>query len=312
MQARGVTADDEATRPLIAAIIFQCLIPISDGSTAGAHRAHFQAARDLITPRTDKFGAFAWEFWKYHDMSNGMTSLERPTSTTAALAAAADEAAAALLPDIAGGSDDRPDFNLPEFNTPRGSSGVMIGVCDGLYTHIARIMRIRDRIRARKRRGLEPTVEYRAIRDASVIGRQLLQWQSGHEMHSPEWAAAELYRETALVYLHRSLRASRPEPDLRERVRCGVVYLLALPADHPAQSNLLLPTFVLGCAAFEEDQRRDIEVAFSRIEAYSNLGNVQRAREVVQRVWQMMDEGDERSWDWETVKEEMNYDFLVT
>ena len=322
LTARGEAFSD----PLVACMIFQCLIPISDGSTRGDHLSHLQAARTVIKPRNDAFGRFAWEFYKYHDMSHAMTSLERavpldgdgdPVVVAGLDGADGTDPTSPVLPLSAGGASDPGGAGGPDFATlgdtiPPPSEGVMIGVCDGLFHYIDRVTALRDRIRARKRRGAQPTVAYGSIRDASVLGKALLEWRSGHAEHSAKWVTAELYREAALVYLHRSLRASRPDPDLSARVDCGVLYLCALPGDNSVQSILLLPTFVLGCAAFEPAQRAGIEAAFDKLAAYSFFGNIDRAREVVHQVWGMMDAHDEASWDWETIMRDMGYNFLVT
>ena len=319
-QAAQQRGEEGAAEPLVACIIIQCLIPISEGSVSGYHRAHLAAARTYIKPRPGSdFGRFAWEFYKYHDMSNSITSLERPplsleeleddddvpTPVSAVSATTAVSGSGGFL------GPPQPHLHMPQ-PVAASNEGVMIGVCDGLFRYITRITVIRDRIRARKQRGLAPVVEYRSIRDASSVGKRLLDWQSGHEERTPKWALAELYRETALVYLHRSLRASRPDADLAARVARGIAYLRALPAKHSAQSIVLLPTFVLGCAAFDPAQRTEIEAALEDIEAYSGLGNIPRASEVVHKVWEMMDAGDERSWDWETIMVDMGYNFLVT
>ena len=310
-------AGSDADEPLVACIIMQCLIPITDGSTTGVHRVHLEAARQLIKPRPgNDFLNFAFEFYRYHDMSSTMTSLERPHAKFEELLDDDDEAVATPASATAPTPTTPIAAPHPYFpgmpNAAAPGAGVMIGVCDGLIEHITRISTIRQRIRGRKQQGLTPVVEYRSIRDGSVLGRRLLDWRSGHTTRSPKWVLAELYRETALVYLHRSLRASRPDPDLGGRVDRGLAYLRALPPDHPAQSVVLLPTFVLACAAFDAAQRGHINDAFARLQAYSGLGNIERAREVVTEVWRMMDASDERSWDWETIMADMNYHILVT
>ena len=85
-----------------------------------------------------------------------------------------------------------------------------------------------------------------------------------------------------------------------------------MPAGESTQSIVLLPLFLMSCAAFEEGQRAELEGAFDAVQAYSNLGNIRPARRVVRRVWEMMDWRDERSWDWESVMADMGIDLLVT
>jgi hypothetical protein len=49
------------------------------------------------------------------------------------------------------------------------------------------------------------------------------------------------------------------------------------------------------------------------VHEYSRLGNIVTAHEVVKKIWELMDQGDEeKSWDWEKIIKEMGYDFLVT
>ena len=291
--ARERNADVEDS--IVACMILQCLIPISEGSTDGRHRVHLDAARKYIKFRpNERFGRFAWEFYKYHDMSNTMTSLPRSDF-------------------MLGDAEDygtMPTFTVP--NIIDAGDGVMIGVLDGLFRYITTITSIRNNVRSRKQAGLEPAVEYQSIIEASLVGKQLMEWNSGQEVDTPKYVAAELYREAILVYLHRSIRASRPDPELSDRVDSGIIYLSALPPGNSTQCILLLPTFILGCAAFRPEQRVRIEEAFDRLNDYSRLGNIAPTRVIVHRVWALMDAGDEGSWDWETIMKRMNYDFLIT
>ena len=285
----------EVEDPIVASMILQCLIPISEGSTNGEYRVHLDGARRYIKPRADtKFGAFAWEFYKYHDMSSAVTSLHRPPT---------------YFDDLV---DDRslPSFAVP--HTIHPGDGVMVGVLDGLFKFISRITLLRDHVRARKAQGLEPCCDYPVFDQAAEIDSYLLNWQTGQEKDTARDIAAELYREAVLVYLRRSIRASRPDPEISERVDRGIIYLQTLPSNNSTQCILLLPLFILGCAAFEKHQRDKINIAFDHLQDYSRLGNITPARQVVGTVWEMMDAGDERSWDWETIMLDMKYDFLVT
>ena len=289
------TRNREVEDPIVASMILQCLIPISEGTTNGEYRVHLDGARRYIKPRQDsKFGVFAWEFYKYHDMSSTVTSLYR---------------AKTYFDDL---EDDRslPSFAVP--HTIHPGDGIMIGVLDGLFKFISRITFLRDHVRARKAAGIEPCCDYPVFDQAAEIDSYLLKWETGQEKDTARDVAAELYREAILVYLRRSIRASRPEPEIAERVDRGIIYLHTLPPNNSTQSILLLPLFILGCAAFEKPQRDKIEVAFDNLEGYSRLGNIGPAREVVHKVWEMMDAGDERSWDWETIMQDMKYDLLVT
>ena len=104
---------------------------------------------------------------------------------------------------------------------------------------------------------------------------------------------ADLYRETALVYLHRTLRASQPDDGLSRRVWRGIELLDASNETEVAQCVLLLPTFIFSRAAFQRDEREKIQETFSRLLASNDFGNVEQALELAKRVWDVMDEGDE-------------------
>jgi len=77
-------------------------------------------------------------------------------------------------------------------------------------------------------------------------------------------------------------------------------------------SIMLMPIFLLGVCAFSQEHRPDIEKAFDNLQAYSALGNIKHAKKVVQKVWEMMDDGDGESWYFEKVQHDMGLDFLVT
>jgi len=77
-------------------------------------------------------------------------------------------------------------------------------------------------------------------------------------------------------------------------------------------SILLMPLYLLGLSAFAEEHRPDILKSFEDLQTYSNLGNIKHAKNVVERIWELMDSGDEGSWDFEKVQREMGLDFLVT
>jgi hypothetical protein len=83
--------------------------------------------------------------------------------------------------------------------------------------------------------------------------------------------------------------------------------------DGSTQSILLMPLFLLGCAAFEKEQRPAISEAFERLRSWSGLGNIGYAREIVGEVWGLMDEGrEEETWDWEGIIKGRGWDFLIT
>ena len=289
-QEGGLIVED----PTVASTIVHCLICISKGTTKGEHRDHMKGARELLKldrkSKNPEFQQFIWEFFTYHDVSNSLTSLDwRPVNYD--------------------------DPSLPNFvfqATIQPQSGVVLGVIDGLYKYLKKITALRDNIRARKAANLQPVVLYELLAEAVSIDAEIRAWESKQEPETSRWLAAELYRQCTWVYLYRTIQASKPNPSLSAAVDAGLACLRAIPRGESTQCILLMPLFILGCAAFEERQRPDLEIGFDNLQAYSNLGNIKPAQQIVRRVWEMMDAGDERSWDWETIMVDMGLDLLVT
>ncbi|KAJ6115692.1 hypothetical protein N7523_006109 [Penicillium sp. IBT 18751x] len=276
--------------PIIASTIALSLNTICEGETNGEYRPHMDAARYLLVsqqPRNEKFRQFIVEFFQYHDISNALTSLDRRP---------------ALL---------QAGMRLPEF-VPGAQAGSFLGVFDGLFNYISEITQLRDRIRQRFSEGYEPAVDYQTLSEAVQIDTAIRNWKTSHEEETPNWILAQIYRQSTWVYLYRTIRASRPSEKIAQVVDDGLSYLDRLPEDAGAYSIVLMPLFLLGCSAFEPQQRERIQKGFDSLKAYSNLRNIEPAFKVVTRVWEIMDTNIEESWDWEKIIRDMNMDFLIT
>ncbi|KAL1986611.1 hypothetical protein VTN96DRAFT_5989 [Rasamsonia emersonii] len=276
--------------PIIASTLALCLNTICEGETSGEYRSHMDAARYLLVtqrPRNEKFRQFIIEFFQYHDVSNSITSLDRRPL------------------DLTG------DLRLPDF-VPHAQAGALLGIFDGLFSYISGITKLRDRIRQRYNEGYEPAVDYQTLSEAVAIDSALRAWKPSYPPETPNWFAAQLYRQSTWVYLYRTIRPSRPSEKIAQVVDDALKYLDMLPLDAGAYSVMLMPLFLLGCSAFELRQRERIRKGFDDLQAYSNLRNIEPALRVVERVWEVMDTKMEDSWDWEKIISDMNMDFLIT
>ena len=276
--------------PIIASTIALSLNTICEGETNGEYRPHMDAARYLLVsqqPRNEKFRQFIVEFFQYHDISNALTSLDRRPG---------------LL---------QSGMHLPDF-VPGAQDGMFLGVFDGLFNYISEITQLRDRIRQRFDSGYEPAVDYQTLSEAVQIDTAIRNWKTSHEPETSNWCLAQLYRQTTWVYLYRTIRPSRPSDKIAQVVDDGLAYLDRLPEDAGANSIVLMPLFLLGCSAFDTQQRDRIRSGFDSLKAYSNLRNIEPAFKVVSRVWEIMDTNMEESWDWEKIIRDMNMDFLIT
>jgi hypothetical protein len=286
--------------PSIAQTLILCLQTVASGDLTGSYRFHLNAMKEMLTRQkqsipNEQLRQFILEFLIYHDYSSSITSLINPL----------DQRSIELMD----------DFKLPMFMI-QPQVGVLLGVLDGLFGFISRIRQLRDQIRQRRSSGSGHWWDEPIINEAFAIDNALRQWQCVHPPDSPRYAASLLYRQCTWIYLHRTIQLSRPSPTFKQAVDEGLTYLRMLPWESrdevSAGSILLMPLFLLGCAAFEEEQRPEISRAFQRLQEWSNLGNIKYARMIVEQIWEMMDQGrEEETWDWETIIAKRGWDFLV-
>jgi hypothetical protein len=285
--------------PSIAQTLILCLQTVCAGDVTGSYRFHLNAMKEMLTQRklsfpNEQLRQFILEFLLYHDYSSSITSLINPL----------DQRSFDLMD----------GFRLPEFMI-QPQAGALLGVMDGLFGFISRIRLLRDEIRKRRQMGQGHWWDSPTINDAFAIDNALRNWECIHTPESPRFAASLLYRQCTWIYLHRTIQLSKPSPTFKQAVDEGLQYLRMLPEtdDGSTQSILLMPLFLLGCAAFEAEQRPEISAAFQRLQDWSSFGNIKYAREIVQQLWNMMDEGrEEETWDWETLIAKKGWDFLIT
>jgi len=286
--------------PSIAQTLVLCLQTVASGDLTGTYRFHLNAMKEMLTKHkqslpNEQLRQFILEFLIYHDYSSSITSLTNPL----------DQRSADLME----------EFKLPGFMI-QAQAAALLGVLDGLFGFISRIRGLRDQIRKRRDRGDGHWWDDSIMHEAFLIDNALRQWTCIYPQDSPRYAASLLYRQCTWIYLHRTIQLSKPSPTFRQAVDEGLAYLRMLPwdtDDGSTQSILLMPLFLLGCAAFEQDQRPEISRAFDSLQAWSSLGNIRYARLIVEQVWGLMDKGnEEETWDWETIIAKRGWDFLIT
>ncbi|KAK4033051.1 fungal-specific transcription factor domain-containing protein [Parachaetomium inaequale] len=108
---------------------------------------------------------------------------------------------------------------------------------------------------------------------------------------------------------------ARQPPHLNPRVTLAVNESLALlesfkPSD-PCQTLLLLPCFLVGTACFNPTQQKRVRAAIRTVRGYTGLRNADRAVEVLEEVWRLMQAGDwVAAWDWPGVADRLGLDFI--
>ncbi|KAI5776852.1 fungal-specific transcription factor domain-containing protein [Geopyxis carbonaria] len=273
-----------------ATALILCLDSICKGDTSGSYRPHLDAARFMLGNRTteeeEPLQRFLLEFFTYHDVVNSVTVLSRTPM---------------ILPE---------NLILPAFIL-QTEAGALLGVLDGLFVHLSKITILRKQIRERKAQGIKEMHPF--LSQAVALDREIREWTPPHVPGSPRYIAAQLYRQCTWVYLYRTIQPSCDSPKIRKAVELGLEYLRNLPEQSGTQSILLMPLFLLACAAFDPAHRPEISRRFEGLHKWSGLNNIVPAHDVVKKIWQAMDAGDEeKSWDWEMMIERMGYDFLVT
>ncbi|KAF2772624.1 hypothetical protein EJ03DRAFT_266441 [Teratosphaeria nubilosa] len=282
----------------IAQALILSLQTVCAGDVTGSYRFHLNAMKEMLTHRQQSFPneqlrQFILEFLLYLDYSSSITSLTNPLDQRSS--------------DIMG------NVKLPDF--VQSQAGSRLGVMDGLFDFVSRIRPLRDQIRQRRNSGEGHSWDASILSGAFRIDSALRKWHCAHPPESPRFAASLLYRQCIWIYLHRTVQLSKPSTTFKQAVDEGLHYLSLLPErdDGSTQSILLMPLFLLGCAAFEQEQRPPICEAFQRLQDWSNLGNIKYARTIVEQMWVMMDEGREaETWDWEAMIATRGWNFLIT
>jgi hypothetical protein len=273
----------------VAQILLHLLHSICDGNTSGEYRMHMVAAKQIAMNQKStnpEFQSLFDEFFYYHWIASQITSLD-----------------GAEVPMME-------NFNLPFEINPE--TAALIGISDGLFGFISKISNLRRRLRTRIDEKAEPPMDYEALIAAHAIDSGLRTWVCPQPKGSPRYTISMLYRQATWVYLYRTTKESRPHPYIKSAVDDGIRYINELPAEGWIQSNVLLPLFLIGCAAFEQEQRVEVNRAFTGLIACTGLGNIGFAKEVVDDIWKLMDAGDEESWDWEKIINAKGWDFLAT
>ncbi|TGZ80137.1 hypothetical protein EX30DRAFT_61584 [Ascodesmis nigricans] len=276
-----------------ATAIVMLLDSICSGKTDGEYRSHLEGARLMMNSDLQPTGEddprvplmrFVHEFFWYHDVLNSITRLDRPVL---------------------------PPMQVPEY-IMQPDNAALLGVLDGLFSHVSEITNLRSMIRHRKREGIRPAVNFEILNKAVAIDEGIRSWEPKQPERTPRFVAAQLYRQCTWIYLCRTVQTGQCGK-IEVAVQQGLMYLNHIPEQSGTQSILLMPLFLLGCAAFAPHQRPEISERFEALQKWSGLGNINPAHEVVQEVWKYMDAGDdEKSWDWEQIFNDMEYDFLVT
>lgn len=295
---KELQADSKATEATYAQMICLVLQTLADPTPNGQHRFHLQHYQKLIQespPEDGECMRFIHEFFQYHIHADELIHLPQGDVHYISI------------------SD---DWNLP--STVLEPSAVrLLGVFDGLFLYMSKITNIRNKIRLNIDSGTDPIVDYKAFYAAAEIDAGIREWTPAWPPGDSRDAAGMLYRQMMWIYLWRTIYPPQTtnwklDPHITTAVNDGVNLLSQFGARDPSQTILLAPAFVIGCAAFDPEQRQPIREAIRAVKSYMEYRNTDTALEVLEEVWRLMDRRDERSWDWQSIAHRMGMDFLAT
>lgn len=190
------------------------------------------------------------------------------------------------------------------------NTACLLGFQNELFYYISETTTLRNMIRCNMQQYREP------LADAYIRHRIPELYSRLHKWEPNQGIVGELYKRMAWIYLFRTTHPPTPslslDPILSHEVNIGLGDLKSIPPQNPNQTVLLMPTFIIGCAAFEPEQREVIRECIATIYEYTHLKNSLRTLEVLERVWKYMDEGRVECWDWQGVARELGIQFLAT
>ncbi len=301
---------------------------IAQGRTAGEHRVHLKAYQELMKeapPEDSPFMDFIHEYFQYHIVFDELISPPKP-----------------YVPEQEQSDTSQYYGSSPPPALPtRTEVGSLFGLQDDKYfSFMRRISTLRNKIRYRMENDLEPVVDYQSLYNAASIDSEIREWAQASAPPSPAacqlvpvngaekfetrektvdtmHVAGLLYKQMLWVYLWRTIYPPTAttfviDPKITSAVDDAISLLKLFHDDDKCQTTLLSPAFLIGCAAFEPEQRDEISHAVRRVKAYNGLRNADIALEVLENVWRRMDRRDVRSWDWQAIAHEMGKDFLAT
>lgn len=97
-------------------------------------------------------------------------------------------------------------------------------------------------------------------------------------------------------------RPSNHEPGVSVAVEESLALLESFKPSDPAQTLLLIPCVIVGTACYSPAEQERVRNAIRVVHGYTGLRNTNKALEILNEVWRLIDLGDFLSaWDWQAV-----------
>ncbi|KAI5209929.1 hypothetical protein E4T39_00654 [Aureobasidium subglaciale] len=277
---------------------------IITGETHGNYRCHLLAAQRLVDTCGDLSAdvqSFARQFLLYHNLANMLSVLD-PVNVMAL----------------------NPEAVIPETGERVSfSEGCVDGNLHGLLEPMMRTRQVRDGIRLHRHSGNSRWFKDERLLSLVVsVETQLRMWQSRLQPNTPQYWSSLVHRQSAYVYLYRTVKPSRASPELAQVVSEGLSYTSLALRDVMGNDGrdswicgvLLPPLFLLGCAAFDPSQRQLVLENLEVLQACNQRASIMHAKAILREVWLRMDAAHDTddAWDWEGVMKDMNVDIMLS
>jgi hypothetical protein len=262
---------------ILTSALLLCLYEICEGSGDATWRIHLDTARKLISwsmPKNNDpssfpaINRFYLEFFIYHDSLSAVTV----KSST---------------PLFSSG-----DFRL-QCSYSEDAYKSVVGVDDGLCDLITRIADLRSQAAA-----APPDQSGDIHCEAVVVWDDLSNWKPNSQ-DLEQCLIGSLYQWALFIWLYCIVHPDGiADERLQSAVRCAIQDLEQIQSTSGVLACLLFPLFIIGTTSIGEADRAVVKSHFQSLTAWSGLGNVRIAQEIVQRSWESYDNAVPRSWDW--------------
>jgi hypothetical protein len=285
LEQSGCPHSAQEIEAVLTGALLLCLYEICEGSGDATWRLHLETARTLISwtvsqsnrddtendstiiepLKLSKVNRFLLEFFIYHDT----------------LAAVTVTSCSPILP----------SQMYREFSEIQ--EAYVVGVNDGLCDLITRIAELRSRLVT------APGVpDGGLLCEAVVIWDDLAQWEP-KSTDAEQRLIGSLYQWALFIWLYCIVHPDGiADEKLQSAVKSAIGDLEQVDTASGVLSCLLFPLFIIGTASIEEADRTMVKTHFQNLKAWSGLGNIKVAQQIVERSWTGHDDKIPRSWDW--------------
>ncbi|KAH8805468.1 fungal-specific transcription factor domain-containing protein [Xylogone sp. PMI_703] len=288
----------------LATCLILCCSDVDEGDTRRWY-SHMKGARDIITSArlvessgrvltgpecymTNSDGEWLLRNFAYHDVIASVT-LDQP-------------------PLIQGAYWIRDECHIVDAN---------VGIASQMFALISQISCLTG-----TDNGDKQSSDFDFIRQFLTLEKELISWTPPVNSHEFLVELAECHRCSALIHLYRQCRKRFPdgleyiEQCIQTQVKATLTHVDRIPAISLPGCGVLFPLFMAGGEAVEGSDIQVIQTRLQLQQQHRAFGNIQRAIDVLQELWQMraadLRGQDGRPVDWLDILQSKDWKLLLT